>query len=67
MTGREHEILERIAHHESNPEIAKPLYLSPKTVRNHDFNIFTKLQVADRKGVVARAREAGLARDTEIL
>jgi DNA-binding NarL/FixJ family response regulator len=67
LTGREHEILELIAHHETDPEIAKRLYLGPKTVRNHVSNIFTKLQVADRKGVVACAREAGLARDTEVL
>jgi DNA-binding NarL/FixJ family response regulator len=41
-----------------NPEIAKHLHLSPKTVRNHVSNIFTKLQVADRS--IIRAREAGL-------
>ena len=48
LTGREHEILELIAHHETNPEIANRLYLSPKTIRNHVSNISTKLQVADR-------------------
>src|SRR3954447_2535540 len=35
LTEREHEILELIARHETNPEIAKRLNLSPKTVRNH--------------------------------
>jgi DNA-binding NarL/FixJ family response regulator len=48
LTEREHEILALIAQHETNPEIAKRLYLSPKTVRNHVSNIFNKLQVADR-------------------
>jgi len=50
--------LDLITHHEINPEIAKHLHLSPKTVRNHVSNIFTKLQVADRS--IIRAREAGL-------
>lgn len=58
FTEREYEILELIARHETNPEIAKRLHLSSKTVRNHVSNIFTKLQVADR------AREAGLGSDT---
>ncbi|TDE00923.1 LuxR C-terminal-related transcriptional regulator [Jiangella asiatica] len=44
-----------------NRTIASRLTISPKTVRNHISNIFTKLQVADRDGAIARAREAGLA------
>jgi DNA-binding NarL/FixJ family response regulator len=35
--------LDLIARHETNPEIAKHLHLSPKTVRKHVSNIFTKL------------------------
>lgn len=62
LTERENEILELIARHETNPEIAKRLYLSPKTVRNHVSNIFGKLQVVDRAEVVMLAREAGLGR-----
>jgi DNA-binding NarL/FixJ family response regulator len=34
--------------------------VSPKTIRNHISNIFTKLQVADRAQAIVRAREAGL-------
>ena len=60
LTDREREILDLIARHETNPEIAKRLNLSQKTVRNHVSNIFTKLQVADRAQAVVRAREAGL-------
>ncbi len=60
LTGREHEILELIARHETNPEIANRLYLSPKTIRNHVSNIFTKLQVADRAQAIIRASEAGM-------
>ncbi|MDP8947735.1 MAG: response regulator transcription factor [Actinomycetota bacterium] len=60
LTDREREILELIARHETNPEIAKLLHLSQKTVRNHVSNIFAKLQVADRAQAILRAREAGL-------
>ena len=63
LTDREHEILALIARHDTNPEIAKRLYLSPKTVRNHVSNIFTKLHVSDRAQAIIRAREAGLGQD----
>ncbi|HET7272254.1 MAG TPA: response regulator transcription factor [Rubrobacter sp.] len=63
LTDREREILELIARHETNPEIAGKLHLSPKTVRNHVSNIFTKLQVADRAQAIIRAREAGLGKE----
>ena len=60
LTEREREILELIARHETNPEIARRLHLSQKTVRNHVSNIFTKLQVSDRAQAIIRAREAGM-------
>jgi DNA-binding NarL/FixJ family response regulator len=63
LTEREQEILELIARHQTNPEIAQRLGLSPKTVRNHVSNIFSKLQVADRAQAIIRAREAGLGRE----
>jgi DNA-binding NarL/FixJ family response regulator len=63
LTDREREVLALIARHETNPEIAKKLHLSPKTVRNHVSNIFTKLQVADRAQAIIRAREAGLGQE----
>jgi DNA-binding NarL/FixJ family response regulator len=34
--------------------------LSPKTVRNHVSNIFSKLQARDRSEAIVRAREAGM-------
>lgn len=67
LTGREREIMLLIARGASNAEISRLLSLSVKTVANYVSNILHKLQVADRKGAVARAREAGLGRDTEIL
>jgi DNA-binding NarL/FixJ family response regulator len=36
---------------------------SPKTVRNHVSNIFTKLQVSDRAQAIIRAQEAGMGQD----
>jgi DNA-binding NarL/FixJ family response regulator len=63
LTVREAEVLDLIAQGRSNTEIARRLYVSPKTVRNHISNIFTKLQVADRAQAIVRAREAGLGRD----
>ncbi len=60
LTDREREILELIADGVRNADIARRLFISPKTVRNHISNIFSKLQVADRADAIARARAAGL-------
>ena len=63
LTAREVEVLDLIARGRGNAEIARQLYVSPKTVRNHISNIFTKLQIADRSQAIVRAREVGLGRD----
>lgn len=60
LTQREREVLELIARGFANQAIAGRLFLSPKTVRNHVSNIFSKLQVADRAQAIVRAREAGM-------
>jgi DNA-binding NarL/FixJ family response regulator len=60
LTEREREILELIAQHLSNMDIAQKLVLSEKTVRNYVSNVCAKLQVADRAAAILRAREAGL-------
>jgi DNA-binding NarL/FixJ family response regulator len=60
LTDREREILELVAQGRKNPEIADRLVISPKTVRNHITNIFSKLQVADRAEAIIQARDAGL-------
>ena len=62
LTAREAEVLDLIAQGWKNAEIARRLYLSQKTVRNHVSNIFLKLQVADRAQAIVKAREAGLGR-----
>jgi DNA-binding NarL/FixJ family response regulator len=60
LSEREREVLSLLAEGRSNPDIARKLFLSPKTVRNHVSNIFTKLQVADRAQAIIKARDAGL-------
>lgn len=48
LTAREMEVLELIAEGLINKEIAKRLFISEKTVKNHVSNIFRKLNVSDR-------------------
>ncbi|MGH6945529.1 MAG: response regulator [Geminicoccaceae bacterium] len=62
LTDREREVLTLISQGANNAEISERLFVSPKTVRNHVSNIFSKLQVADRAQAIIRAREAGLGR-----
>ncbi len=63
LSDRERQVLMLIARGSTNSEIAHTLVVSPKTVRNHVSNIFSKLQVSDRAEAVARARSAGLGAD----
>ncbi|HEU5006714.1 MAG TPA: response regulator transcription factor [Jatrophihabitantaceae bacterium] len=60
LTDREREVLELVARGRNNTEIARALFISGKTVRNHVSNVFAKLQVTDRAQAIVRAREAGL-------
>ncbi|GAA0376706.1 hypothetical protein Acor_31350 [Acrocarpospora corrugata] len=60
LTQREREILDLLASGKSNADIARILFLSLKTVKNHLTNVFAKLQAADRAQAVVRARQAGL-------
>jgi DNA-binding NarL/FixJ family response regulator len=60
LSAREREVLELLARGHTNADIARSLVVSPKTVRNHVSNVFTKLQVADRAEAIARARAAGI-------
>jgi DNA-binding NarL/FixJ family response regulator len=62
LTEREREVLQLMAQHRTNMEIAQMLHLSPKTVRNYTSNIFAKLQVADRAEAILRAQNAGFDR-----
>lgn len=48
LTERELDVLRLVANGNANKEIAKKLFISDKTVKNHLTNIFQKLEVADR-------------------
>jgi DNA-binding NarL/FixJ family response regulator len=60
LTGREREVLDRVARGQNNAAIAAGLGLAGKTVGNHISAIFAKLQVSTRSEAVVRARESGL-------
>lgn len=59
LTAREAQVLSGIAAGRSNPEIARDLGLSLKTVQNHVSHVLAKLQVRDRTQAALRMR--GLA------
>lgn len=56
LTDREAEVLALIAAGRSNPEIARSLGLSLKTVQNHVSHVLAKLQVRDRTQAAFRMR-----------
>ena len=62
LSDRELEVLDLIAAGRKNADIARRLFVSPNTVRNHITNIFAKLHAEDRSDAIIRARDAGLGR-----
>jgi DNA-binding NarL/FixJ family response regulator len=60
LSDREREVLDLVARGHDNRRIARELFLSEKTVRNHVSTLLGKLEVADRAEAIARARRAGL-------
>ncbi|MBP6803057.1 MAG: helix-turn-helix transcriptional regulator [Chloroflexi bacterium] len=60
LSERELEVLQLVAEGLSNREIAERLYLALPTVKGHNRNIYSKLQVNRRTEAVAKARELGL-------
>lgn len=61
LSDRERQVLTLVAQGRSTAEIAKSLFLSEKTVRNHLANIFDKLDVASRARAIVLAGDHGLA------
>jgi DNA-binding CsgD family transcriptional regulator len=57
LTEREVEVLRLVASGRTNPEIAKVLFISEKTVSRHLTNIFTKIDVSSRTAAAAFAFE----------
>jgi DNA-binding NarL/FixJ family response regulator len=60
LTAREREVLDFVAAGCGNHSIAARLHLSVKTVRNNVSALLVKVGAADRAGLVAAARDAGL-------
>ena len=60
LTEREREVLTLLADGLDNAEIARRLFLSPKTVRNRVSDVLGKLRARSRAEAVALARDAGL-------
>lgn len=52
LTSREYEVISKVADGNSNQEIAKLLGISEKTVKNHMYNIFKKLDIEQRTQAV---------------
>lgn len=55
LTNREFEVLQGVCQGLSNQQLAKSLFLSEKTVKNHLTNIFRKIGVNDRTQAVLYA------------
>lgn len=60
LSARETEVLALVAKGESNPQIAKSLFLSEATVKTHLLHAFEKLGVSDRTRAVTKAMELGI-------
>ncbi len=60
LSGREHDVLERLAQMMSTEEIAADLYVSVNTVKTHLKSVYRKLAVNRRHDAVHRARELRL-------
>ncbi|WP_146064836.1 response regulator transcription factor, partial [Streptomyces sp. SM1] len=60
LSGRECDVLRRLALAMSTDEIAADLYLSVNTVKTHLKSVYRKLSVNRRNEAVRRARDLGL-------
>jgi DNA-binding NarL/FixJ family response regulator len=60
LSEREREVLDLMARGYDNRRIARELFLSDKTVRNHVSAVLGKLEAPDRAEAILRARRAGL-------
>lgn len=62
LTAREEEILQLIADGCSTTEVARRLFISSKTVKNHLASIYAKLDARDRTQAVLAAVRTGIVR-----
>jgi DNA-binding NarL/FixJ family response regulator len=66
LTARERDVLRHLARGQSNEDIAKDLFVSLHTIRNHVQNILTKLNAHSRLSAVAIATRRGILGLNEI-
>jgi two-component system, NarL family, response regulator DegU len=62
LSRREEEVLQLFADGWSTIEVARRLYISPKTVKNHLASIYEKLDAGDRTQAVITAVRMGIVR-----
>jgi DNA-binding NarL/FixJ family response regulator len=60
LSDREIQVLKLIANGTDNAEIARQLFISPKTVKNHISNILMKLQIENRIQAAVYAVRSGI-------
>ena len=60
LTKREREILQHVADGHSTTEIARELFISAKTVKNHLASIYAKLDSRDRTQAVLSGMRLGI-------
>ena len=60
LSDREIQVLKLIANGKDNAEIARELFISPKTVKNHISNILMKLQIENRIQAAVYAVRSGI-------
>lgn len=63
LTDREFDVLDLVARGKANPDVARTLGVSEKTVRNHVSAILTKLPATTRAEAIAKARDVGVGSD----
>ncbi len=59
LTNREREVFELLVQDKTTKEIAKQLFISEKTVRNHISNVMQKLGVKGRAQAVVELLKVG--------
>jgi DNA-binding NarL/FixJ family response regulator len=60
LSDRELQVLKLIANGKGNAQIARELFISPKTVKNHISNILMKLQIENRIQAAVYAVRSGI-------
>ncbi|HJL14642.1 MAG TPA: response regulator transcription factor [Sandaracinaceae bacterium LLY-WYZ-13_1] len=62
VSDREWEVLERLLAHRSTAEVARELFISPNTVRNHLESMYAKLGVSSRSALLSAVLERSESR-----